>query len=281
MIGPIVRIMTQRIGTKLNFGRKLLLAAAAMLAVAGPVLLGVMNATQSRAQSPAAAAPAFEVASVKLNKSGGGRVRRVDPRGIAYTDITLNDCIGAAYGVKFYQISGPDWLRSERYDIVANAASPVPKDQLMRMLQTLLADRFKLTFHREEKELPVYALVIGNKGPKLRKAASEDEADAIVAPDPRGLVFKNHSMAELAEFLSRAMDRPVLDMTGLKDRFDFNLSLFESDTSPADVKRAIGGGQLAASMFTLIQELGLKLESRKAPVEILVIDHAEKVPTEN
>ncbi len=151
----------------------------------------------------------------------------------------------------------------------------------MSMLQTLLADRFKLRLHREEKDLPVYALVIGNKGPKLRKAASDGEAEASVVPDAGSLVFKNHSMSEFADFLSRVMDRPVLDMTGLKDLFDFNLRLFESDTSPADMKRAIGGGQMAASMFTLIQDLGLKLEPRKAPVEILVIDHAEKVPTEN
>src|ERR1700694_338021 len=115
--------------------------------------------------------PAFDTASVKPRKSdskpGADRRMRVSPEGITYTDITLSDAIQAACAVKRYQVSGPDWITSARYDIVAKAAGPVPEAQLKLMLQTLLSDRFKLTFHRESRELSVYSMVPGKKGSKL------------------------------------------------------------------------------------------------------------------
>src|SRR5260370_535361 len=136
--------------------------------------------------------PAFDVASVKPRKSdskpGADRRMRVSPEGITYTDISLSDAIQAAYAVKRHQVSGPDWLTTSRYDIAAKAAGPVPEAQLKLMLQTLLADRFKLTFHRETKELPVYAMVPAKKGPKLHD--SQADAESRMYPEGGSLVFK-------------------------------------------------------------------------------------------
>src|ERR1700682_2403958 len=228
------------------------------------------------------AQPAFDAASVKPRKSdskpGADRRMRISPEGITYTDITLSDAIQAAYAVKRYQVSGPDWIASARYDIVAKTSGPVPEAPLKLMLQTLLSDRFKLTFHRETKDLPVYAMVPGRKGPKLHE--SESEGENRMHPEDGSLVFKNYTMSALADFLGRPAARPVLDETGLTGHYGFSIRLVDGESpSPGDVKRAAMDWQ---SIFTDMQEqLGLKLEAQKAAVEILVIDHAEKVPTEN
>jgi uncharacterized protein (TIGR03435 family) len=224
---------------------------------------------------PTAAAQAFELASVKANKSGDTGSRfHVRNGTFTATNNSLQDCIRWAYGVRDYQISGPDWLKSERYDIVAKASSPVPGGQIMLMLQTLLADRFKLTLHREQKLLPVYALVAGKNGLKLHKA---ETGGSHTNWGRSRLTAQQTSMLQFAETLSRKMDRPVLDMTGLEGVFDFIL-----EYTPDDDRGVAGDSVPGPSIFTAMQEqLGLKLEARKAPAEILVIDHAEKVPAEN
>jgi uncharacterized protein (TIGR03435 family) len=228
------------------------------------------------------AQPAFDTASVKPRKSdskpGAGRRMRVSPEGITYTDVTLSDAIQAAYGIKRYQVTGPDWIASARYDIVAKAAGPVPEAQLKLMLQTLLSDRFKLTFHRETKDLPVYSMITGKKGPKFHD--SQGEGENRMYPEGGSLVFKNYTMAALADFLARPADRPVVDKTGLTGRYDFSIRLLDGESpNIGDLKRAAADWQ---SIFTDMQEqLGLKLEAQKTAVEIMVIDHAEKVPTEN
>jgi uncharacterized protein (TIGR03435 family) len=273
-------IMTPCIVQKLNLGKKLLLAALATAAVAGPIVVGIVNAPHLRAQPQSAVA--FDTASVKSRKPeakpGANRRMRVSPEGITYTDVTLSDSIQAAYGVRRFQVTGPDWIASARYDIVAKAAGPVPGAQLKLMLQALLSDRFKLTLHRETKELAVYAMVPGKKGPKFHD--SEGEGESRIYPDGGTLVFKNYSMPALADFLGRPADRPVLDKTGLGGHYDFSIRLVDGESpNPSDVKRAAADWQ---SIFTDLQEqLGLKLEAQKAAIEILVIDHAEKVPTEN
>jgi uncharacterized protein (TIGR03435 family) len=248
------------------------------------------------------AQPAFEVASVKpappptdhnLRVQMGGDAGRVN-----YSNVTLMNVMTKAYGVKEHQITGPDWLKTERYDIVATVPSGTPKDQIPLMLQSLLADRFKLTLHRESKVMPVYALVVGKNGPKLH------EADAIgpmrMSMGPKGLNLSGKvSIAMLVDALSRFTDRPVVDMTELKGNFDIDLG-FKPDGQPGGPgffgppggggRPPEGGGEGKAppdsadapSIFTAVQEkLGLKLEGRKTAVEILIIDHAERVPTEN
>jgi uncharacterized protein (TIGR03435 family) len=248
----------------------LLSATAAIMAMVVPISAG------------RAAQLSFEAASVKLNREGGGRSMRVTPGRISYTRVTLIDCIAAAYGVQYFQITGPDWLQFERYDIAAKAEGDPGRVELMRMLQTLLSDRFKLTFHREKKELPIYALLVGKREPRLHRTNGEG-ASGILPAGPN-LTFHNVSMSEFAGLLSgRLVGRPVLDKTGLEGNFDFALRLFDIQSEARTVdegKRAIGA--LDPSAFVdAIEQLGLKLEAQKEVLDFLIIDAAERVPTEN
>ena len=221
------------------------------------------------------AQPAFDVASVKPNRSGSGNSTHHDRHGtLTATNVTLQYCIKLAYGVKDYQIVGPAWLSSERYDIQAKTSNSDPA-QYRAMIQTLLADRFKLQVRRGTKDLPVYALVVGRRGPKLHETEAGAEHDN--AGRDR-LIGQKMSMAHLADRLSQLVGRPVLDMTGLDGVFDLELRW-----TPDDERRREGDtSDGPSSIFTAIQEqLGLKLEARKAPLEIIVVEHAEKVPSEN
>ena len=248
-----------------------------------------------------AAPPAFEVASIKPAKPQPAGMIRIgmggDPGRINYSNVSLRDCIRTAYRVKDHQISGPDWLGSERFDIVATLPPNTPREQIPLMLQGLLAERFKLTFHRETKELPVYALVVGKNGPKLKEAEATSGDRGNMKMMGGHMEAQKFAMGGLADYLSRMVARPVLDMTELKGSYDFTLDFSMEDMQrmlPAGVavpmERLGGGpegrepseGTPGPSIFTALQEqLVLKLESRKGPVEILVIDRVEKVPTEN
>src|SRR5579872_1572706 len=336
----IVRIMTQRVAHRLDFGKKLLLAVAGMVALAAPIVFGLLNAPPGRAQSqPASSAPlpSFEVASVKPNKSGGrGAGLQMAPGRFTAKNIPLKMLIGFAYDVRDFQISGgPGWLSSEKYDIEAKpeglTGDPTKlseeqrqhqEEQLRLMVQSLLADRFKLTVRHETKELPVYALVVAKNGPKLQVAQETPPTpDPPPSPEPsqppgskalggrgiskalggRGMMmrpghFEGRSAAVsfLAHALSRQLGRTVLDKTGLKGVYDFTLDWTPDESQgrmfmgPKDANLGAGGPPAppppdasGPSIFTAIQEqLGLKLESTKGPVEILVIDHVEQ-PTEN
>ena len=322
----IVRIMTQRIVRKLDPGRKLLLSAAGIAAVAGPIVIGLMNAPGSRAQSQADAAskPAFEVASIKPDKSGSGQVMfRMAPGGrFVANNITVKLLIEQAYGLKDSQISGgPSWINSDRYDIEAKPdESSVDKmqklsqdertKQLEAMMQSLLADRFKLTLRHETKELPIYVLSVAKNGPKLQQAKDTPLPPELPNPEgpngpaPRGprfmmsdrgeLTVNDAPVSMLADMLSRQLGRLVVDKTGLKGKFDFTLKWTPDENQTQAFMGAAGAGDprppsdaapppsaSGPSLFTALQEqLGLKLESQKGPVETLVIDNVEK-PSEN
>ena len=228
---------------------------------------------------PAVSRMEFEVASVKPNRSGSGSSSSHDGHGrISATNCSLLDYITRAYGVRLYQVSGPDWLSSEKYDIVAKSPDGTPSDQTMPMLQKLLEDRFKLTMHRTTRELPVYELVTAKNGPKLK----EVEAGGSNTNSGRGhMTAQRTSVRFLSEFLSRQMDRPVLDMTGLKGVYDFTLDWTPDESPSAKAEGAIDAPKSPSLLTALQEQLGLKLQGRKAPIEILVVDHAEKVPTEN
>jgi uncharacterized protein (TIGR03435 family) len=193
----------------------------------------------------------------------GGRFRA--------TGAPLNALIQLAYGVKDFQVSGrPKWADSESdesYDVVAQPAAGVTlnRDQLKVAIQALLADRFKLKFHRETKDLPIYSLVVGKNGPKLTKN--------IDAPGPGGTIGSGQlkgskiSMSILADLLAQLLDRTVRDDTGISGDFDVKLNWDPSQTADMD----------GPSIFTALQEqLGLKLNAQKGPVEILIIDSAER-----
>lgn len=263
--------------------------------------------------------PAFEVASIKrVAPPQPGQPIRVmmgnDPGRINLTSVTLRILIMRAYEVKDYQITGPDWLNSERFDVIATKPPNTPAEQIPLMLQTLLAERFKLALHRETKKLPEYALVGGKNGPKLQKSKEEDSEPAGVAGGGTGggageqrafvgrkgtmrmglgrVTANGMSISDLANLLSSQLGRPVVDLTGLTGHYDFNL-----EWTPDQAQRMtspLGGGlssdrpapstpQTAdgPSIFIAVQEqLGLKLQSQKGPVQTLVIDHVEK-PTDN
>jgi uncharacterized protein (TIGR03435 family) len=212
-----------------------------------------------------------------LNGCGGPGTG--SPERITFTFISLKDLIRAAYNVRSsHYIEAPSWMESATFDIVANISPGATRDQMNLMLQNLLADRFQLKVHRSTKELPIYALVVANNGPKLK--VSGDDPDA---PKPRGMVgsgrrkryeFNSRTMADFAETLESDVDRPVIDMTGLKGTYDIRLEFAETRSAAPDSQ--------AAELFTALPEqLGLRLEPRRGPVVVLVVDSALRQPTEN
>jgi uncharacterized protein (TIGR03435 family) len=227
------------------------------------------------AQTPVALR--FEVASVKPAnadpsssgvKTGHGRLEA--------KNVTLKRCIMGAYGVGPHQISGgPDWLDSERFEILAKADTATDDDTvLMLMLQHLLAERFKLVLHREMKTLRALVLEVAKTGPKLEKAEA-GEAGTNTSSTNKSITLDAHNtdMDLFARVLGREMDLPVVNHTELKGVFNFKLQWTPDKLRPAD-----GGATEGASIFTAIQEqLGLRLRADRAPVEVLVIDRVEKL----
>jgi uncharacterized protein (TIGR03435 family) len=315
----IVRIMTQRLADKLGLGRKLLLAAIGIVAVAGPVAFGLLNAPPIRAQSPqttGAASPSFEVASIKPNHSPELRISiGFQPGRFVATGVTAKQLIALAYDVRDLQVSGgPSWVDSERYNIEAKEPDWVVEElpklppnqrvaQLRLMVQSLLADRFKLKLRHESKEHPLYALVVAKNGPKLQQAKPGDTyPNGLKGPDgvgragmmnmgPGQLTGQGLPVESLARLLSEQLSRTVTDETGLKGDYDFKLQWTPEPSQGAVLRGPEGGNpgtenaappeSSGVSIFTAIQEqLGLKLESRKGLVDSLVIDHVEK-PSEN
>jgi len=252
----------------------------------------VVFACQSFGQS-APAAPAFDVASVRvsqLGKAGGEGSRRqsiqFSPDSVTMRNASFRSCIQWAYHVMDYQITGPDWLATERYDIAAKSASAVPEDQLRQMLQTLLAERFKLTLHRQTKELPAYVLMVAKGGPKFKESATDGEPSIDPQLNRMAVVIQRTPVSQLVEGLSNILRAPILDETGLKGKYDVTIDV--AKYLPDIQARGDGGGRggppvdpIPIIMTGLQEELGLKLESRKMPLDLLIIDHAEKVPTEN
>jgi uncharacterized protein (TIGR03435 family) len=194
---------------------------------------------------------------------------------LTYSNVNLKEVIGKAYQVQRYQIDGPDWLETERFDVVAKFPPHSTAEQVPLMLQALLADRFKLTVHLETKELPVYALTVAKNGPKFKTA---EAATGITSNSNRTQwhVVATVSMEGFAEFLTSEAGRPVLDKTGLRGAYKMTLD-WARDNAPAGNDAAT-----LPSLFTALQEqLGLKLESTKGSVETLVVDHADRTPSEN
>ena len=234
----------------------------------------------------AAQTPTFDVASVKVSeafkandKSGLEEVIKPAPNGLTMTSASMLSCIQWAYGVNEYQVSGPGWLRNERYDIAARTANPVSPDELRPMLQALLKERFKLELHREQKEVPVYALVVMKGGGKLEAAKSPGKPEFKVSEGI--LVFQNYSLAEWSEWASVGhtfgVDRPIVDKTGLTGRYDFALKVADSI---ADLKKTLHA-QDPNFYNDALRALGLRLELRKDPAEVLVIDQIQRVPVGN
>ncbi len=319
------------------------------------------------AQTPAKLS--FEVASIKpspplsslISEVQSGKINlgmRMDGTRVDFRFMPLVGLLATAYKVKTYQIAGPDWVKTQMYEIHAKLPEGSNKDQIPEMMQTLLAERFKLTFHKETKELPVYALVVGKNGIKIKEAVEEPappaSSDAAKTPSekesagkqvmsvntPEGemkikqegrgvtmnmntgkngqmrmtmgengamrMEFGKMDMTEFAGLLTQFTDRQVIDMTGLKGSYQVALELpmeelmnLAKRMMPEIAAMAGAGGAPGATaptsglagitasdpsggaMFQAVQQLGLKLDPRKMPMETFVIDHVEKEPTEN
>lgn len=286
----IEEIMTHHVAHKLGLTRKLLLGAAAITTVAGPIVIGLLNAPPSRAQTQPAAGgqPSFEVASIKPSAPGGRGMQMQIGGGGRFNakNVTVKMLIQHAYNVRDFQISGgPAWLTSEHYDVVAKAEGDqqIRPEQLRLMVQALLADRFKLTFHRDTKELPIYALVVAKNGPKLQPSEAQGEEQRMMRMGRGQVTAQGVGIDMLANNLAQQLGRTVIDKTGLTGRYDLKLEWTPDISQPFGPKEFGPDGPPPAadpggpSIFTALQEqLGLKLETQKGPVEIIVIDHIEK-----
>lgn len=225
-------------------------------------------------------APQFEVASVKESKGGPQGVwNEGSHERLRMLNMSLKAIIAESYGIKDHDVFGPGWIDSARFEIIAKIAPDTAKlpekerDAVMQaMAQNLLADRFKLKLHRETREMPVFMLLPAKGGLKIRQTGPPS-SDWVRATIGRGeLRAQQMPMAQLLSILGGILGREVLDESGVRGVFDINLEWAPDEASAAQAK---------PSLFTALEEqAGLKLEARKLPMEVLMVDHAER-PTEN
>ncbi len=271
--------------------------------------------------------PEFEVASIKPSDEllAGARQQvnigiRVDGAQYHANSFSLKDYIRIAYRVKDYQVVCPDWVASERFDISAKLPAGATRDQTPEMMQVLLEERFGLKMHHDKKDFPVYALVVA-KADRLKESApdsADEKAEAAKGPvdvaatgSAKGvnvnyghgsyvsfadnkLEAKKLTMTLLSDWLTRFLDRPVVDMTELKGNYDFKIEITPEDYRTMLIRSAVAAGVSLPpealkllegatddSLHAALESYGLKLDARKAPLEVLVVDHASKTPTSN
>jgi len=290
----------------------ILLVATVFTSIAAPFGPDLMNATEIHAQTAAddnaATAPIYAVASIRPVQGGDGTQRvtfSYTPDGMIAKNMTLQLLIRTAYGVYDSQIVGaPNWLDATEYDIEAKMDDSEAeklqklgvaeaKIERQHMLQALLADRFKLIVHHEIREGPLFVLVVAKNGPKFQESGPDSDGSArpkLVEGNGK-LIFQDAPIAPLVTMLSQQLGRTILDKTGLAGKYDFALQWtpdeFDLPASDGIASNEQGNGGASSavstggSIFTALQEdLGLKLESTKGPVDVIVIDHVEE-PSEN
>jgi len=243
--------------------------------------LVALSALNARSQTK------FEAASIRVTPPDSREPLdiRFEPGGrLTVTNETLDVLVRYAYGVKRWQILGaPDWLSTDRFDISAKAQGDPGHDEMLKMFQALLEERFKLKLHRETKEGSVYLLTVVKNGPKLQQAKELKEGERAGvftlrtgSPQQPAISYirrgRRATMAMLASALEDQAQRPVLDRTGLTGDFDFDVQ-FAADDSHLD--------EFPTLFTALHDQLGLKLESAKGPIETLVMEHIERVPIAN
>jgi len=245
--------------------------------LAAAILIGSTWPGASRAAEPVFAVASIKPSAAEVKFEHDGKTE-VFPGAVTMHDVTVATCIKWAYEVQDSQISGPAWLQSDHFDILARADGPVTGEQLKLMMRSLLADRFKLSFHRQDKELRSFLMTIAKGGYKLHESAEgttpSHQNSAI------GTIVKATTMGEFATFIAGPLQIPVVDMTGLTGRYDFALDFtpyLPANERVMKMEFAEANGIIAAAMQG---ELGLKLESKKEMVNVMVVDHVEK-PSEN
>jgi uncharacterized protein (TIGR03435 family) len=238
--------------------------------------IAVVLALAAHAQQQPAARVEFEVCSVKPgDPADPSSSARTTPGGLQMRNTTLKTLVRSAYQLNEYQLDGgPKWIDSQRFNIDAKLPAGVARDQIPLMMRALLEDRFKLAFHRETKILPEYELVIATGGPKLQVASEDDRNSQGSSQGDRQIKGRGIPMSTLANMLISAVGAPVLDRTALDGKYNFSLAFAPLFGTPREDET------LPTIFAVLVEQLGLKLERTKGPVEILVIDRVEK-PTEN
>jgi uncharacterized protein (TIGR03435 family) len=244
----------------------------------------IVSAIALSAWAQTAPPPAFEVAAIKLSASGQRRANQHTSQGeVLMKNYSLKQYVEMAYDARDFSFSGPDWLETVRFDITAKPPAVwSSKDQFGPMLQNLLAERFKLVVHRESKVMPAFALVQAKGGIKLKPVANPDGGNS--SNNNGKYVASPVTMREFADFLSRQLNSPVVDKTEAPGSFNFTLEFSVDEVRPGEVKPGNDRppDNAAPSIYTALPEqLGLRLVSQKLPVEVVVVDHMERVPTEN
>jgi uncharacterized protein (TIGR03435 family) len=254
----------------------------------------VFLAASALAQSPAP--PAFEVASVKINELYRQDDRMTwrssiesPPGSLTMRNVNMRMMVAWAWNIQRPKVSGPDWIDGPRYDIQAKAGLPAKVDEMRLMMQELLAERFKLEWRRETRQMEVLAVIVSKSGHKMKESAiTEGPAQPSQGPDG-GATVRGAVIGELINEMSREVTVPVVDLTGLTGRFDFSINpqkyraeLISSLGTTPPAQRPSEPEMIVTLMQNLLQgDLGLRLEPRKAPVEIFVVERGEKTPVAN
>jgi uncharacterized protein (TIGR03435 family) len=271
-------IMTNRFTRELISGKRVLLTTAAIVVIAGPIVVGLMNTPVGRAQSQDT--PAFDAAVVRSAPTGarvGGY--RIGPGSLTAEAVPLHFLITQAYGVNDYELKGLSiWMDSELYAVSAKAPGPADHAQMMAMLRNLLAERFKLKVHQETRPAPVYALVLAKGGSKLQPTREGESAVPLTLADERVTVPIGQTIPDLIRWLNnrsggQMIGRIVVDRTGLLGKYNIGLA-FDNIVDPGGKSGRLDG-DIPSS---LSQQLGLRLQPTQADVTFLVIDKAERVP---
>jgi uncharacterized protein (TIGR03435 family) len=289
----IEAIMRHRASAHVTWRVRVALALAAFAAVAGPVVTGALFVRPVDAQSHggATAPQPFAVASIKPNHTGARNsgFRRFVGGNLDAVNITLKGLIAFAYDIPQERVlQGPSWMDGERYDILAkpepggDARADAAMNTIRLRTQALLAERFHLAMHKDTRQLPIFRLLVDNGGPKHLQTPKGDKADLFT--NGHHVTCQAASMEFFAKnFLAGQVGGPVIDQTGIKGAFDFTLDWAADDLSgrPSTDAGAAAPDSAGPSFFSALREqLGLKLEAGKGPVEVLIVDHAEKA-TEN
>jgi uncharacterized protein (TIGR03435 family) len=256
-----------------------------------PLASGQSSANQALPLMPSDAKPAFDVATIKPSDTSAphGRFFRLNGRHVIAYNMSVGDLVTYAYGIQASQIAnGPPSLLAKHFDIdgLPDIVGRPNRSQSRQMFQQLLVSRFRLAFHYESRELPVYAIQIAKGGPKLAQTTRKpDDGTNFSYTCPPVLAYRNYSISEFAKVMQEAfLDRPVVDQTGLTNRYDFDLKWTSNDAQtycPAEPGGSHDDPNAPPSIYTAIQEqLGLKIVAMKAPAQVMVIDHIE-TPSEN
>ena len=228
--------------------------------------------------------PQFEVASVKLHTAASPSTGRSGveetPGLVRIEDLPLKGVIGIAYGVKNFQIEGPGWLDTVHVDITAKPPTGYQHAQLRALLRNLLTDRFKLAVHHESKEMPAFALVVAKGGSKLHEATKPRDFFTV---RPGLIQGARVSTGQFASTLARILGHPVADETGLTAMYEVKVEWTPDETSPAtNADEQTAAPEPGLSLLTAVSDqLGLRLQMRKVPADLVVVDHMERAPTEN